>query len=347
MPSGVDGNSGQATGASFTADLTVTFFRKKPGHLLYPGRGLCGEVVVADIGICRDVLATIVPKLSENLPEAWLDHFPRLALQGHKYDKGHVVAVSGPAFKTGAARLAASGALRAGAGLVTVASPPGALAENAAQLTTVMLKEVGDASELTSMLEDRRLNSIVLGPGLGLGQNVRDMVLAALSSHSRVVLDADGLTLFESEPNTLFAAIEGRKDQSTILTPHTGEFSRLFGKVTKPGESKLELTRSAAATSHATVILKGPDTVIASPDGRCAINSNAPPTLGTAGSGDVLAGICAGLLAQKMPAHEAACAAVWMHGYAANCFGRGLISEDLPGLLPKALGVLEDLISNV
>jgi hydroxyethylthiazole kinase-like uncharacterized protein yjeF len=247
------------------------------------------------------------------------------------------VVVSGGIATAGAARLAARGALRAGAGLATIASPDGALMVNAATNLAVMVRPVDGAAALSAFLADRRLNVVVLGPGGGVGAAMRDMVFAALAGGRAVVLDADALTSFADDPTALFAAIGARGNAPTVLTPHDGEFTRLFKSISviADNSSKLERARAAASCSGATVVLKGADTVVAHPDGRAAINENAPPWLATAGAGDVLAGFAAGLLAQGMPAFEAAAAAVWLHGEAANEFGPGLISEDLPEALPR------------
>lgn len=338
IPSGVDGATGTIASTAFAATLTVTFFRKKPGHLLYPGRAHCGETIVVQIGIEPAVLGEIAPQGAENVPELWGSHFPKLRDDGHKYHRGHAVSVSGPAERTGAARLAAMAALRVGSGLVTVASPPDALAANAAHLTAIMLKEAGPADELGAFLSDKRLTSVVIGPALGVDADARAKVLATLAAGPAVVLDADALTCFQDDPAPLFQAIAGGGERPVILTPHSGEFSRVFAT---DQAGKVAAARAAAERSVAIVIFKGPDTVIAAPDGRYAMNTNAPPTLATAGSGDVLAGIAAGLLAQGMPAFEAGCAAVWLHGAAAARFGPGLIAEDLPGLLPDVLRELD------
>ncbi len=337
IPSGVDGATGKVATMAFQAALTVTFFRRKPGHLLFPGRALCGETVVVQIGIAPAVLSKISPQGAENIPALWRGAFPKLRDDGHKYHRGHTVSVSGPAERTGAARLAAMAALRVGSGLVTVASPANALAANAAHLTAIMLTRAGTAEELASFLADHRLTSVVIGPALGVDGAAKAKVLAALAAGPSAVLDADALTCFQDEPGQLFKAIAAQAERPVILTPHSGEFSRLFGAPA----GKVEATCAAAALSAATVVFKGPDTVIAAPDGRHAINANAPPTLATAGSGDVLAGIAAGLLAQGMPGFEAACAAVWLHGAAAAKFGPGLIAEDLPHLLPDVLRDLD------
>ena len=342
VPSGLDGDSGAPRGAAFKASLTVTFFRLKPGHLLLPGRLLCGELKVADIGIPSDVLEEIAPQTFIDHPPLWAASFPRLKIDGHKYTRGHAVVVSGGAAHTGAARLAARGALRAGAGLVTVATPPSALLVNAAHLTAIMLAPFDGADGLTQILEDKRKNALLIGPGAGVGPETRENVLAALLSGAAMVLDADALTSFAEIPRDLFVAIKGYFAGPVVLTPHEGEFARLFPALAESGESKLVRARRAAAEAGAVVLLKGPDTVIAAPDGRAAIVINAGPELATAGSGDVLAGIILGLLAQDMPPFEAAAAAAWFHGEAGAAFGPGLIAEDLPEMLPA---VLRDLPS--
>ena len=344
MPTGIDGNTGRVRGAAFAASLTVTFFRAKPGHLLLPGRLHCGELLVRDIGIDGRVLDEIAPRSFVNDPPLWSSVFPRPRLDSHKYTRGHAVVVSGDAAHTGVARLAARGALRAGAGLVTLASPPSAMLVNAAHLTAIMLTPFEGADALTKILEDKRKNALLIGPGAGIGWETRDNVLAALLSGAAMVLDADALTSFAEIPRDLFVAIKGYFAGPVVMTPHEGEFARLFPALAAGGADKLERARLAAAEAAAIVILKGPDTVIASPDGRAAITRNAGPELATAGSGDVLGGIVLGLLAQGMPPFEAACAAVWLHGEAGDCFGPGLISEDLPEMLPA---VLRDLLRHI
>ena len=332
VPSGLSGDSGAPLGeAVIRANLTVTFFRKKPGHLLLPGRILCGVLVVADIGIPPEAASV---SLHENSPGLWTYPWPRL--DGHKYARGHCVVVSGSGHATGAARLAARGALRMGAGLVSVASPPDALAVNAAQLTAIMVKPADGVEGLAALLQDKRLNAVVMGPGMGVSGETREMVMAALIAGPALVLDADALTSFQSDPDALFARLHGRE----VLTPHAGEFVRIFPDLLEDGVSKVEAARAAAARSGAVVLLKGADTVIASADGRAAINANAPAFLATAGAGDVLAGFIGGLLAQGMAPFEAACAAAWLHGAVATQFGPGLIAEDLPELLPKILAEL-------
>lgn len=336
LPSGVNGTSGAIMGVAVKASHTVTFFRRKPGHLLLPGRLHCGIVEVADIGIPERTLESIKPRTFTNRPGLWGAAFPLPKVEGHKYTRGHAVVVSGGASTTGAARLAARGALRAGAGLVTIATPREALATNAASSLAVMVRPVDGATELAEFLADKRHNAVVIGPGGGVGLAMREAVGAALASDASAVLDADALTSFENGPEELFTRIRTRGPRPTVLTPHQGEFSRLFSSIWKDKtlKDKLEKTRAAARLSEAVVLLKGPDTVVAAPDGRAAIADNAPAWLATAGSGDVLGGMIGGLLAQSMRAFEAACAAVWLHGEAAVAFGPGLISEDLPEALP-------------
>lgn len=345
LPSGVNGASGAVMGAAVKATRTVTFFRRKPAHLLLPGRLHCGQVAVVDIGIPASVLATVQPKTFVNGPALWGARFPLPRVEGHKYSRGHAVVLSGGLSTTGAARLAARGALRAGAGLVTIASPREALTVNATGSLAVMVRPVDGAAELAEFLTDKRRNAVVLGPGGGVGQAMRDQVLAALASEAAVVLDADALTSFAEDAEPLFAAIRARA-APVALTPHEGEFLRLFNQVNTLSEvkSKLERARKAARFSGAVVLFKGPDTVVASPDGRASIADNAPPYLATAGAGDVLSGMIAGLLAQGMSGFEAASAAAWLHGEAAAAFGPGLIAEDLPEALP---GVYRALFAQV
>lgn len=359
VPSGLDGNTGRGEGPVVRASSTVTFFRKKPGHVLMPGRRLCGEVTVADIGIPERVLDEIRPMACENGIETWRAQLPKLSEDGHKYSRGHAVVVSGPAHRTGAARLGARGALRIGAGLVTVASPPSAVVVNAQHLSAIMLQPFEGVLGLADLLRDKRKNAVLIGPGRGIGARTAAEVLTILASKAAVVLDADALTSFsEAEygptargfgfmgavasappPNaaTLFSEVE-KREAPVVMTPHEGEFERLFGEI---AGSKLVRAREAARRSHAIIVLKGADTVIAAPGGRAAINSNAPPWLATAGSGDVLSGCITGLLAQAMPPFEAACGAVWLHGECANRAGLGLIAEDLPEILPS---VLRDIV---
>lgn len=347
LPSGVSGDSGKILGSAFRADLTVTFFRKKPGHLLYPGRELCGRTIVADIGIRSDVLDTIKPTCWENTPDLWLGTFPHLPANTHKYARGHVGVFSGGLASTGAARLSARAAARAGAGAVTLLSPGSALQVNAVHLTSIILRKSDGIQDVEEWLEKRKPAALVFGPAAGLQDSVGDFALALIEAATNkvrhLVLDADALTHISRRRGEFLALFRQAGAPHIVLTPHEGEFARVFQELAHDeGLSKLDRARGAAELAGTTVILKGPDTVIASPDGQTAINTNAPPWLATAGSGDVLAGITAGFLSQGMTAFEAACAAVWLHGAAGSLFGPGLIAEDLPDLLPQ---VLRDLLA--
>ncbi|GGC55971.1 NAD(P)H-hydrate dehydratase [Chelatococcus reniformis] len=342
IPSGINGDSGAVCGAAVRATHTVTFARRKPAHLLLPGRVYCGTVEVADIGITDATVAACASDAFANAPPLWRGHIPVPSIEGHKYKRGHALVVSGGPTATGAARLAARAALRAGAGLVTVASPPDAVMVNAAHLTAIMLRPMEGAAGLARLLDDRRFNVLLIGPGAGVGQATADLVAIAGGRQRSLVLDADALTSFAGNAAGLRQVVASCHPAAVILTPHGGEFAALFkaeDEVVR-APTKLDQARRAAAVTGAVVVLKGADTVIAAPDGRAAINENAPAWLGTAGSGDVLAGIAAGLLAQGMNGFEAAAAAVWMHGEAATMFGPGLISEDLAEVLPKVLSRL-------
>lgn len=341
IPSGVDGTSGAIRGAAVQADTTVTFFRLKTGHLLLPGRLRCGAISCAHIGIRSTVLDAIAPQTFVNEPASWHKSLRLPQIEGHKYSRGHAVVVSGGASFTGAARLAATAALRAGAGLVTLASPEDALAINAGALTSVMVRVADGPAGLAALLSDARKNAVALGPGLGVGEACCALVEAALAPSAKpraIVLDADALTSFALALDRLKRAIETAPGP-VVLTPHAGEFARLFhgDRWETPGAapiSKLELTRDAARDIGAVVLLKGPDTVVAAPDGRASIIPEASPWLATAGSGDVLTGIVTGLLAQGMEPFAAASCAVWMHAAAAEAFGPGLIADDLIADLP-------------
>ncbi|MGI8525299.1 MAG: NAD(P)H-hydrate dehydratase [Pseudolabrys sp.] len=337
LPSGINGDSGAVMGAAAVqATETITFFRRKPAHLLLPGRQHCGRVHVAQIGIDDRLLAEIRPATFTNEPPLWRGEFRVPQIDGHKYDRGHAIVVSGDLPMTGAARLAARGALRAGAGLVTIASPKNALATHAGESVAIMVRHCDGDRELGDLLADARRNSVILGPGGGVGSKMREQVAVALASRAAVVLDADAISSFAGKVDELAELIAKRADKPVVLTPHGREFSILVSGIDQISKlnSKLEKARTAARYIGAIVVLKGADTVVASPDQRAAIANNAPPILATAGTGDVLAGMIGGLLAQGMPAFEAAAAGVWLHAEAANAFGPGLISEDLPEMLP-------------
>lgn len=345
VPSGIDGDTGAVRGVALQAVETVTFVAPKLGHLLQPGRARCGTLTVAQIGTGVEALeaglAAAGPEVHRNGPALWKNGFPQLDAESHKYTRGHALVLSGPATKTGAARLAARGALRVGAGLVTLVSPTGALAENASHLTAIMLRACDGPDDLDDILTDERLNAVLLGPGVGTGVGTRDLVAVAASAGRKLVLDADALTSFKGEAGTLAGHLRDGGSEA-VLTPHDGEFARLFAgtDAIAEGLDKLERARRAAALVGSVVVLKGADTVVAAPDGAVAINDHASPYLGTAGSGDVLAGLIAGLLAQGMAPFEAAAAGVWLHGDAGLRHGPGLIAEDIPELMPSVLAAL-------
>lgn len=333
-PSGVGGDSGAPLGEWFVrAAVTVTFVRKKPVHVLMPGRRLCGEVVVADIGAPESALAAQGVALFENGPALWGAQFPWPQAEVHKHARGHVIVASGGRARTGAARLAARGALRAGAGLVTVLSPLRAVAENAAHLTAIML----DTATAPGHYSDaaRKADAMVIGPAFGLEERHRERIHAARTTQGRcpIVFDADAITL-------LAPLKRGQIQARDVLTPHLGEFKRAFPELLAGSASRIEAARNAAALCGAILVLKGPDTIIAGADGRAAINTSGTPYLATAGSGDVLAGMIAALIAQGLASFEAAASAVWLHGRAAEMFGPGLIAEDLPDILPGVLNAL-------
>jgi hydroxyethylthiazole kinase-like uncharacterized protein yjeF len=330
-PSGVPGDTGKPRGPAARAALTVTFHSKKPAHLLEPGRSRCGEVVVADIGLGATLGQTV-----ENTPELWLARFPWPTAASHKHARGRLVVVSGEAWSTGAARLAARGGLRIGAGLVTVLSPPEALPVNAGHLEAIMLRPFETDLELEQAAKD--VDAAVIGPAAGLGEPTLLNVLALARTGAALVLDADAITVFREDPEELFSLL----DRDDVLTPHPGEFERLFPGLLAGSPERITAARRAAERAGAVVLLKGSDTVIAAPDGRCAVNANGSPWLATAGSGDVLSGFIGGLVAQGMESFEAACAGAWIHAEAADLHGPGLISEDLPGLAPAVLRRLFD-----
>jgi hydroxyethylthiazole kinase-like uncharacterized protein yjeF len=335
IPSGIIGDSGENVGAA-PAVCTITFMRKKPGHLLLPGRDACGDVVVADIGIPQAVLDSLSVDTWENTPALWRAKLPQWRANINKYSRGHALLYGGYPM-TGASRMAARAAARSGAGLTTIAVPEHAFAIYASALTSIMAQPLAQHEDLARLLVDSRYTAFSIGPGAGVSHATRLHALDMLATGKPVVIDADAISAFASNPEELFQAIRG----ACVITPHEGEFKRIFDVT----GDKLARARQAARRSGAIVVLKGADTVIAAPDGRVIINSNAPATLATAGSGDVLGGIILGLLAQNMDAFPAAAAAVWIHGAAAAGFGTGLIAEDLPDLLPAVLRQLDDLVS--
>ena len=327
VPSGLAGDTGQALGGvCFRAVLTVTFHRRKIAHALHPGRGLCGEIVVSDIG-----LGATTADLFENTPDLWRSRYPWPAVTAHKHTRGRLVVVSGEAWSTGAARLSARAGLRVGAGLVTLLSPQEALMVNAAHLEAVMLRPFETDEDLEAAGADA--DCAIIGPAAGVTDITLSNVLALARTGAALVVDADALTVFRDDPAELFSIL----DRDDVLTPHPGEFERVFPGLLKTMPERISAARTASARAQAIVLLKGPDTVIAAPDGRAAVNLNGTPWLATAGSGDVLAGLIGGLIAQGMESFEAACAGAWIHATCAEAFGPGLISEDLPGLVPMVL----------
>jgi len=349
VPSGLSGDSGQAVGAVVRASETVTFFRLKPGHLLQPGRALCGVVTLADIGIAPEIAfgaGGLTPRFFRNEPALWRAALPHHGSDMHKYRRGSVLVLAGGLAGVGAQRLGARAALRSGAGLVTIACRPEALAAHAARgPDALMQRPLADRDALQLLLGDKRLSALLAGPALGLDAPARERVLALLRAPVPLVLDADALTLLAGRSPTALRRACDTRGAACVLTPHEGEFSRLFGhdETIAQTASKLERARRAAALSGAVIVLKGPDSIIATPDGRAAINATGSAALATAGSGDVLGGLIAGLLAQGMPAFEAACAAVWVHGRAGEALGFGLIADDLPEAFPAILGDLARL----
>ncbi len=333
VPSGIDGANGAIRGIAVRAKHTISFFRAKPGHYLLPARQYCGQLHIKNIGINDKVLEQIEDNCRLNNPELW--QMPKREIMSHKYDYGHCLIMSGDELHSGAARLAARAALRIGAGLVSLAGKKEALLVHANHVSAIMLKEISNVTDLSNLLRDKRYNALIIGPAFGVGERTREFVLAALESEINMVIDADAISSFEENSQILFAAIAKRKNKNIILTPHEGEFKRLFPNF---DGTKIDRAKKGAKLSGAIIVLKGADTIIALPNGFVAINNNAPPNLATAGSGDVLCGIIGGLLAQKMPAQQAACAGVYLHGLAAQKFGKsGLIADDLPDLLIKCL----------
>jgi hydroxyethylthiazole kinase-like uncharacterized protein yjeF len=331
VPSGVLGDTGLPLGErALKAELTVTFHRRKPAHVLAQGRAACGEVVVVDIGL----EAVGEGRLLENEPGLWAERFPWPAVDAHKHARGRMMAVSGEAWNTGAARLAARGALRIGAGVVTVLSPPNALAVNAAHLEAIMLAPFESEHDLQTRAA--KADAVVIGPAAGVGETTMRHVFALARNGAALIVDADALTSFAEDPAALFPAL----DRDDVLTPHPGEFERVFPGLLAASPERIAATREAARRAGAVVLLKGPDTVVAAPDGRAAVNLNGAPWLATAGAGDVLAGFIAGLIAQGMESFEAACAGAWIHAEAGATHGPGLIAEDLPDLASGVLGNL-------
>jgi len=339
IPTGVHADTGMIMGAAIKAGRTLTFITRKPGHVLYPGRAFCGITEIAPVGVPDEIIAKTGPQMMVNDLAIWGRVWPRPGPLTHKYQRGASVIVSGGVSSTGAARLAARGALRAGAGIVTVLCPASALLVNATHLTAIMVSAGDTPEQISDHLSDPRISSVVIGPGLGLDLANREKILACLKGSHSTVLDADAFTLFSDQPEDLLSALQSRH----VLTPHDGEFARLFPGLDLQKLGRVEAARQGAALSGAVVVLKGADSIIAHPDGRIAINANATPDLATAGSGDVLAGFIAALAGARLPNHElmptfeAACGGVWLHGACGQVAGPGLIAEDLPEAIPTVL----------
>lgn len=329
-PTGVDADTGKAQEPAPRSALTVTFGALSPAHVLQPASALCGEVVVADIGLS----AAPGVVLHENGPALWSARFPWPAVNAHKMQRGRLIVVGGDAHSTGAGRLAARAGLRVGAGLVTLCCPEDALPIYAGALEAVMVRPFETDAELLDLAEDS--DACIIGPGAGVDEETASNLLALAQTGAALVVDADALTVFRDDTESLFSAL----DRDDVLTPHPGEFDRLFPGLLAKSPDRIAAAREAARRAGAVVLLKGADTVIAAPDGRAAVNTNGAPWLATAGAGDVLAGFIGGLLAQGMESFEAACAGAWMHAEAGRRFGPGLISEDLPQLAPAILADL-------
>lgn len=345
VPSGLSGDSGTAAGPVIRAVETVTFFRLKTGHLLQPGRALCGVVTLAQIGITPEMaFATAPPRCFRNDPAMWRADWPGHGVGTHKYQRGAVLVVAGGLQGVGAPRLGGRASLRIGAGLATIACRPQALAAHAGRgPDALMQRAVADCQALDHLLSDRRLAAVLAGPALGLDAQSREAVACVLRCAVPAVIDADAITVLAARPRVLRGLLRSR-GAPCVLTPHEGEFARLFGgwRDIVGAASKLDRARRAAAVSGAIVVLKGSDTVIAEPGGEAVVNTTGSPALATAGSGDVLGGMIAGLLAQGMPAFAAACAAVWLHGKAGEHLGFGLIADDLPEALPGLMSAIHD-----
>ena len=342
LPSGIDGESGVVRGTAIKAMASVTFFCYKPGHFLMPGRQYCGDLHLDQIGIEDSALDTVEVEALYNTKKIWGEHFPYPTQSIHKYNRGHTLVVSGPIETAGAARLAACAALRCGSGLVTLATSHNGLIAHASHLTSVMLRQSNSIEEISAILKDYRFNCVALGSGLQSDEKTCKLVKSVLKHSRKTVLDAGAISCFGDDPQSLFKEIH-ENTSDVILTPHDGEFTRLF-PYESCSPSKIEKAKQAAKLCGATILLKGSDTVVATPDGQISVSNNAPPWLATAGSGDVLTGIVAGFLAQGMPSFEAASAAVWVHGEAANVLGPGMISSDLDqGLKQVMKSILEEL----
>lgn len=328
VPSGIDGYTAKPLGPAFQAEATITFAALRPAHVLLPGSAFSGAVMVADIGV------PVQTSLAENSPALWHSQLPQPGFGVHKYQRGHLKVVSGGPWNTGAARLTAKAGLRAGSGLVTMLSPPEAAGVHAAHLTAIMLAPFQTAEDLAAYAAHS--TAMVIGPAAGITEATRHNVEALLKSPARVLLDADALTVFGDDPGALFKQLR----PTDIVTPHDGEFARLFGDLLSTSDNKVQAARAAAEKAGCVILLKGADTVIAQPDGNALVNTHATRWLATAGSGDVLAGIIAGFMAQGVDTFTAAAIGAWLHGEAGRRVGAGLIAEDIEMQLPNILSAL-------
>ncbi|MEZ6028995.1 MAG: NAD(P)H-hydrate dehydratase [Hyphomonadaceae bacterium] len=345
VPSGVNGDVGTVQGAAVRADVTVTFCCKKPAHVLQPAASLCGDVIPAEIGFGQFADEIGGGMLRENGPALWSHALRWPQAAAHKHSRGRLAVVSGGIANTGAARLAAQAGLRSGAGLVTLYCPPAALAVVASSVTAVMVSGFTDAESLETQTD--RANAVVIGPAAGVTPQTRANVEALLRAGRPSVLDADALSVFADDAEALaLLTVNGEmvrdnegqaKGAYVVLTPHVGEFERLRPGLLDKSPSRITAAVNTAAMTGCVVLLKGPDTVIAAPDGRAVVNTHATPFLATAGSGDVLAGLVGGLMAQGLSAFDAACAGAWVHGDAGLRAGPGMTSEDLDGSLHETL----------
>ena len=337
IASGIDADSGNLLPISVKADHTITFAAPKLGHYLLPGKSNSGKIHVVSIGEKKSEIqkASKETKVKLNTPNFWIKNFKWPTMIDHKYSRGHVLVKSGPLTATGASRLSAISALRSGAGAVTLSSDTNALVVNASHLTSVMLKEINNADELSTFMEEKKIDTVIIGPGSGVNKLTKDMIIRTIKEEKSLVLDADGLTSFEKNPEELFFYLKNRKKrENIILTPHYGEFNRLFKK---SNLNKIQKTILAANLTNSTILFKGNDTVISTPKKETLISQESSPFLATAGSGDVLAGICGSFLAQGMKSHQAAAAASWLHNEIGLENGPGFIAEDMPRFIARTI----------
>ncbi len=337
IASGINSDSGDLMPISIKANHTITFVAPKVGHYLLPGKINSGNIHVVSIGEKKSEIlrATRLSKVELNIPESWIKKFKWPSKFDHKYKRGHILVKSGPLTSTGASRLAAVSALRSGAGVVTLASETSALEVNASHLTSVMLKEINNTEEFFNFVKEKKIKTLIIGPGSGVNQMIKELVIRAIKEEIEFVLDADGLTSFEKNPNELFDLLrKRRKRNNIILTPHEGEFNRLFKF---DNMNKIDKANKAADITNSTILFKGNDTIISSPKKITLLARESSPFLSTAGSGDVLAGICGSFLAQGMKSHFAAGAASWLHNEVGIESGPGLIAEDMNKFLSKVI----------